>query len=150
VANERTKEQARREQEAQKKAEDKAKEQADAQTEMDDEIARAQIEATMKGQAKQIALLELDHRKALADAQGTGIPEDRVNQLFGLKAAAIGAGVKRNEEVVGSFSGEAAGQLGPSTTAEKIAANGQAQVDVLTRVEQILRRIEQAGGLTVQ
>ena len=136
--------------EAAKKEQEIVKDQADKRQELEDEIAKAGIESTMTGKEREIALLEIERQKALRAAKEAGIPEERVNQLFGLRTAAIGAGLKRNEEVVGTFSGEAASQLGPSTAAQKIAATAQQQVDILNRVEQILRRMENNGGMIVQ
>lgn len=55
---------------------------------VNDEIERALIDNTAEGSAKRLALLELERKQALRDAEGQGIQEE-INRLFDIKRAGI-------------------------------------------------------------
>lgn len=108
----------------QEDAERTAERTAERQQELADELARAEIEATMKpGAEREKALLELERRKALADAAKEGQSLADVNRLYDLKAQAIQSGDTSRIATAGTFSAYQAASFGTGNPQLEIAKN---------------------------
>ncbi|HUX15558.1 MAG TPA: hypothetical protein VMW52_03745, partial [Phycisphaerae bacterium] len=71
-----------------------------------DEIARLQIEASKKGLDQQLALIELERKQRLRDAEGLGLDAGQINKMFDLRkkiAEAQGGGVTKRMQSIGAF-----------------------------------------------
>lgn len=75
---------------------------AEAEEKLQDDLARARIEATLTGSEKARALLDLDRRKAIREAVKAGLDPELVGQLYDLKDQALG--VRRALGTRGTFS----------------------------------------------
>jgi len=76
------------------------------------ENARLRIEATMKGAAKQKALLDLERKWALERAAQLGMEASLVEDQFKWRAALINADTDVSKRIAGTFSATAAGGMG--------------------------------------
>jgi phage gpG-like protein len=78
---------------------------------LDDEIARAKIEATMTGHAKEKALADLELQQALRGAAAAGLDPEQVKRLHELKEPAKGLEIPEAAKISGTFSGAVAAQM---------------------------------------
>lgn len=107
-----------------KKQQEESERTAERQQDLADEIARAEIEATMKpGAERENALLELERRKALVDAAKEGQSLADVNRLYDLKAQAIQSGDTSRIATAGTFSAYQAASFGTGNPQLEIAKN---------------------------
>lgn len=125
-----------RKQAAAKDAEE-AKRRAAAEERTQDDIARLQIETTMKGLEKQLALVELERTKALRDAAETGESATALNRKFDLQRQLAQQGAEAGADtksVRGIFNAAALQSLqgGRKGPAEETAANTKAMNLLLT------------------
>jgi len=90
----------------------RAKQQDAAAARIEEQIARARIDATVKGEEREKALLELEKQQMLKEYGGMGLGA-KIQELFGLRQAATGAEVPGiTGRSRGTFYGEAASRLG--------------------------------------
>jgi hypothetical protein len=87
---------------------------------LEDEIARARIEATMAGAKKDAALLELERSIAIREGAAAGLDVDLINQFFDWRRAAMkGGGVAYGG--AGTFEAGVSWGLGGGSVFERIA-----------------------------
>ncbi len=110
---------------------------------VEDEIARAEIEANLKGHDKAMALLEIERQQAIRDL-AEGVDADRINRLYDLKAAALNgedlslaAGSRQSTR--GTFSASAVAGLGMGGIQERIAKAVENMAK--RREEEVLKRM---------
>lgn len=124
----------------------RAEEVARNQRELDYELERADIEANQKGRDRERALIELERRRALEDAQAKGTDVEKVNRLYDLKLQQLGAGELAERVQAGTFSGRAlAGMAGGNWTDRLLRANEQ-QNKKQDQANELLTRIERKTG----
>jgi len=87
--------------------------------ELDDEVERARIEATLRGREKELALLEHEKAVALRGAEDEAAAA-QIERLFGYRRQMLYVGAEKYA-VTGTFSARAAMGLGGSGTAERTA-----------------------------
>lgn len=99
-----------------------AEERAAREADLDEQLARARIEATMEGAEKEAALLKLEYQQAIKEAQEAGLATEKVEELYALRARMIGGAAEAAEVAVrGTFGGMAAWGLGTGDDAKRTA-----------------------------
>jgi hypothetical protein len=116
---------------------------------LDQEIARARINATMEGADRDLALLELERQAALEEARELGTDASRVNELFDLRAQALRVPDLVGEQATklgarGTFSAFVERAFGGRSTAERAAKAAEKTAE---NTDQMRRRLER--GLRV-
>lgn len=109
---------------------------------LDREIARGKIEATMTGLAKEKALLAERHREELEDAQRQGLDLNKVKAKQMLEDQAFLL-QKSQTSVTGTFSGRLQG-MGMGNATERIASHTEAAKNLLQQIKQVL---DQGGAV---
>jgi TP901 family phage tail tape measure protein len=100
------------------------KQQEEESRNIDDEIAKAEIEATTTGRQRELALLEIERIAALREASKAGADTDKVNKLFNLRRQLLDRSTTADifgRLSSGTFSAQAAAMMGRSNAQERTA-----------------------------
>lgn len=94
-------------------------ERAEKQESLDYEVARAEIEATKKGKNRDVALIELERKRALKDAAEQGLDLSQINKLYDFQRKQA---LHPSTTPRGTFSALAAMQMGGGESAAERTA----------------------------
>ena len=137
VEGERAKAAADAAKEAAEKQQKGAEQVAGNQADLQEQIARAGIEATLTGREKEMALLEVERKKMLSERGKSGLKEGDINELFRLKAAGLDTSGESRYSVAGTFSGYAAGGLGGGSNVSRIATATEQAAKLLQQIARV-------------
>ena len=116
-------------------AQETANKRKEIETATADEIAALQIETTLKGHQKELALLRLRQGKELAAARAVGDDLGELKKKHGLEEQLLGLGETRGSITRGTFSGAAIAGLGVGGGMVKKMADGIQQLVKVNKEE---------------
>jgi len=111
---------------------------------LDEQIERARIRLAKDGMEERLALLRVEYDRAIREAKEYGQNEEKIKELFGLRAQDILAEVENAREVggrmiAGTFSAEVLGGLGMGNSAERTAQASEKTAKNTEKTNDLLR-----------